>query len=61
MLRVRSLLGLDQNVDVRHIPKEKNNASNFLAREASRLGQSRPVWLSPLSSVMTLLYIDVLG
>lgn len=51
----------DWNVVVEHVPREKNNTTDFLARKASRARTARCVWKLPPSFVVEAICLDVLA
>lgn len=55
ILCIRSLIARDWNVLVVHIPREENNATDFLVRQASRDGSPYRVWkLTPFGLVSSI-------
>ncbi|XP_057425490.1 uncharacterized protein LOC130718875 [Lotus japonicus] len=56
--RIRALVSREWKVEFCYVPRERNNAADSLAREASREGTQRRVWSTPPSSIIASLYLD---
>ncbi|XP_057418114.1 uncharacterized protein LOC130712292 [Lotus japonicus] len=59
ILEVREWLRNDWQVSFTHVPREKNNAADFLVRKASREGSSFQIWGQPPHAIYASLYLDV--
>lgn len=55
---VSNWLRKDWNINFIHIPCERNNVANFLAKKASREGFSHRIWGQPPSFLVEALYLD---
>ncbi|XP_057453191.1 uncharacterized protein LOC130745062 [Lotus japonicus] len=60
ILRVRTMLQWGWDVELAHVPMEKNNAADCFAKRASRDGVARREWRLPPSFVIEALYKDML-
>ena len=61
ILRIRALLSRNWSVLMLHVPREKNNTTDCLAREASKAGFQDQIWRLPPSFTYASLYLDSIG
>lgn len=47
IMRIKDMLSWSWKVQIEHVPKEKNNVADCLARNASRDGSPRHIWCLP--------------
>src|ERR1044072_8700358 len=59
--RLRSWLEKPWRIKIDHVSRNRNNAADLMARQATRQGSSRQIWKLPSSRIITALCQDAVA